>query len=101
MSVPVHSYLHQYSFCGIIENRTHPVDFVQIIRFHDDGADDPGAIGCSHDDLDLAEEDVKVGLKRRRIVPLVDGEFGSVAAVGDIARDGRPSIRAALGEIGG
>lgn len=82
--------------------RTHPINLVQIVRLHDDGADDPGTIGSFHNNLNFAKENIKVGLQRRRIEPLGNGEFGPVAAIGDIALDLdlRPFIGAALGEIG-
>ena len=51
--------------------------------------------------LHLAKEDVERGLDRWSVSFFVDGEFGSLAAGGDLARRGGPAIHAriALGKV--
>lgn len=70
-----------------------PVDLVQVVGFQHHGRDDALAGRGLHDDLGLAEEEVEVGLHRRRVVALVDGELGPVGAVVDGAGGRVPHLR--------
>nr|POE93284.1 hypothetical protein CFP56_19296 [Quercus suber] len=54
------------------------VDLVEVVGQQDDGADDAGAGGGAHQDLDAAPEDVEAGLERDRVALLRDGEVRAI-----------------------
>lgn len=80
---------------------THPVDLIQVIGLQNNAADDTGSRGNLHRDIDLAEEDVEIGLNGRGITLLVDGELGAIGASLHMAGGGLPSIesRITFGEV--
>jgi len=57
------------------------IDFVQIIRFEDERADDTVSWGGSHHSSDLAKHNVLVVLHNRCIAGLVDVEHGTIFGV--------------------
>ena len=83
-------------------NGPYPVDLVEVIRLHHRRADDARAIGRSHLDLHIAEEDVEVALDRRCIPFLGDGELGSERGALHSTAGGIPVVEGgrAAGEVG-
>lgn len=67
-----------------------PVHLVEIVGLEHHGRDDALAGRRLHDDLNLAEEEVEVGLHGGGVETLIYGEFGAVAAVVDRAGGGIP-----------
>ena len=78
---------------------TYPVDFVEIIGFENPGADDTGAIGGSHLDVDMAEEDVEFTLDGGRVALLGDGELGTEVGAGHSAGGGVPTTQRSGSEV--
>lgn len=80
----------------------YPVDLVEVVGLEDGGADDAGAVGSAHHDLEVAEEDVKVGFDCGGVTLLVDGELGAEGGAGDVSSADSPAIErvGAGGEVG-
>ena len=77
-------------YIAVVPTHELPVHLVEIVGLEHHGRDDALAGRCLHDDLDLAEEEVKVCLHGRGVETLVYGELGAVAAVVDHAISGIP-----------
>lgn len=73
---------------------TYPIDFIQIIRFENEGADDSLSRSGFHGDGDFTEKHVEIALNGRCVTPLVDGELGTIGARWDGACNGLPLIQA-------
>lgn len=54
-----------------------PIDFIEIVGFENDAADDALTGGSFHPDLDFTAEDVKVGLDGGCIAAVGNGEMGA------------------------
>lgn len=80
----------------------YPVDLVEVVGLEDGGADDAGAVGSAHHDLEVAEEDVEVGFDGGSVALLVDGELGAERGAGDVSSADSPAIErfGAGGEVG-
>lgn len=58
-----------------------PVNLIEVLRLEDEGGDDTGARSGLNLDVDVAEEDVLVGLEGRGLLDGLDGEDGALFGV--------------------
>jgi hypothetical protein len=79
---------------------TYPVDFVEVVGFQDPGADDAGAVGRAHLDVDMAEEDVEVTLNCGSVTLLGNGELGTEVGACHGAGGGAPASQRSRSEVG-
>ena len=88
---------------GIVDAHEFPIDFVQIVGFEDDAADDSLARGGFQPDLDDAEEKVELGLDRGGFASHGDGHSGAIGPVLDCASGGVPDsgVSGRFGEVKG
>lgn len=86
---------------GIIGAHEFPVNFVEIVRFEDDAADDSLTRGGFQPDLHDAKEEVELGLDRGRLASHGDGHSGAIGSILDGASSGVPDSRVGgrFGEI--
>lgn len=90
--------VHGLQLGGRAAQKLH-VDLVEIVRLQHHAADDAGARGALHGDLDLAKHDVEDAVQGRGVALLADGEGDAVVAVGRGAAAGREGVDLALGEV--
>lgn len=60
-----------------IQNDSHPVNLVKVVRLQHSSTDDASAICSSHLNLDPTKEDIEVALDGGSIALLRDGELGT------------------------
>ena len=70
-----------------------PIDFIKIIRFENDAANNTLASCCLHDDGNDTEEDVKIGLDGWRVTATVDNEFAALIGPLDLSSCSIPDLR--------
>lgn len=75
---------------GVVSAHELPVHFVEVVGLQHHGGDDALACRGLHDDFDLAEEEVEVGLDGGGVEALVYREFGAVVTVVDGPGGGVP-----------
>ena len=80
-----------------------PIDFIQVVRFEDNRANNALSRGRLHLDFNVAEEEIAVGLDCWSITALVDCKLSTVGIIGEGACSNGPSREScsALREIGG
>lgn len=77
-----------------------PVDLIEIVGLENGRGHDSGSRRGLHHNRDDAEEDIEVGLDRRRITRLGNGVDGAVGViVGQTAVRDIPVVACALGEV--
>ena len=81
---------------GNIQEPTHPVDLVEIIRLQHNAADNAGSRGNLHFNIDSAEEQVAFGLNGGCVTLLGDGELSTVIAKVHFTSGGLPSVQGGL-----
>lgn len=79
---------------------TYPINFVQSIRFQDDGTDDTSAGSRLHLNGDFSVPEVELASNSRRIALLGKFELGAIGANVDLSSGGLPLIEGIrLGEV--
>lgn len=56
---------------------TRPVDFIEVVRLQNPGADDADAARCSHLDVDMPKEDIEVAFDGGGVTLLGNGKLGA------------------------
>lgn len=79
----------------------YPVNLIEVVRLHDDTADDTGTRSSLHLNIDTAKEEVALGVNGGRITLLVDGKSSTIVVESHIASGSLPAVkRSVLGEVG-
>lgn len=79
----------------------YPVNLVEVVRLHDDTADNTGTRSSLHLDLDATKEEVVLGVNGRRITLLIDGKGSTIVVESHFASSSLPAVeRRVLGEVG-
>jgi hypothetical protein len=85
-----------------IQDNSHPVNLVKVVRLQHSSTDNTSAICSSHLNLDPTEEDIEVALDSRGIALLGDGELCTKRSTLNSSSSGVPlaECRGARSEVG-
>jgi hypothetical protein len=72
--------------------KSYPVNFIKVVRFHNNTANDTGAVGSFHVDFDLAKEDVVSAGDGWGLTLRLHDELGSILSVGESGAFGQSEV---------